>query len=444
MPTIGRGLYFCGIINTKRKAKNMELFPYPIQLFSCRQYDDVQMKKMDNNDVIFYDRLQFLAGAVSGETGIDGLKLDFRCGLRLQVPAGNWHVKITDRLSHKTYFADDLEQIVLVSQEKYFITWHIEITKDKQLIFIHDFDPMEQHVHFFVLSQAMGDTLAFLPAMQAFADRYHSQVSMTITPALQEYAAVAYPNLCNSQVVAPDVYAVFCMATSYEDLHCCPMDGRELPLLENAKMILGLHQEIKPNPWPNHGRIIREPYVCIGVQGSSTLKAWQYPGGWEVVTDYLKSLGYRVFCIDRERVQENYSFRMEMPANAEDLTGNHPLVERAELLAHADFFIGLGSGLSWLAWAVSCPVVMVAGFSAVWYEFPNPYRVMNPMACHACFNDLSVPYLKNPCYRYGKGHKRYLECQRTITPEMVIEVIDELRRNVLCRCVYDKYCNSEL
>ena len=413
----------------------MELFPYPILMFSCQQYDDDRRALMDKHDDIFYNQMHILAGSVAGDTGIEGLRLDFRWGLRLQIPAGDWHVCISDQLSKSVYYEGTVEQVTLVSQEKYFIPWHIEVSYRGQLLFVHDFDPQGQKVHFFVISQAMGDTLAFLPAMQAFADRYVAQASMTINSALEGYAGICYPELQTSQAVAPDVYAVFGMATSYEDLHCCPMDGRELPLLENAKMILGLHQELKPNPWPNHGRIIPEPYVCISVQGSSTLKGWQYPGGWEVVTDYLKSLGYRVFCIDRERVQENEGIRMEMPANAEDLTGNHPLVERAELLAHADFFIGLGSGLSWLAWAVNCPVVMIAGFSAIWYEFPNPYRVMNPMACHACFNDTTVPYLQNPCYRYGKGHERYMECQRTITPEMVMEVIDELRRNALCNCM---------
>ena len=35
--------------------------------------------------------------------------------------------------------------------------------------------------------------------------------------------------------------------------------------------------------------------------------------------------------------------------------------ERARWLKHADFFIGLSSGLAWLAWAVGAPVVMISG-----------------------------------------------------------------------------------
>ena len=38
-----------------------------------------------------------------------------------------------------------------------------------------------------------------------------------------------------------------------------------------------------------------------------------------------------------------------IPYGAEDFTGRRPLQERIDLLYHADFFIGLSSGLSWVA-----------------------------------------------------------------------------------------------
>jgi autotransporter strand-loop-strand O-heptosyltransferase len=50
-----------------------------------------------------------------------------------------------------------------------------------------------------------------------------------------------------------------------------------------------------------------------------------------------------------------------IPHGVEDETGDRPLQERARWLRHADFFIGLSSGLSWLAWAVGTPVVMISG-----------------------------------------------------------------------------------
>ena len=40
-------------------------------------------------------------------------------------------------------------------------------------------------------------------------------------------------------------------------------------------------------------------------------------------------------------------------------------------LSTCEFFIGLSSGLSWLAWACELPVVIVSGFSEKWTATPN-------------------------------------------------------------------------
>ena len=46
------------------------------------------------------------------------------------------------------------------------------------------------------------------------------------------------------------------------------------------------------------------------------------------------------------------------------------------------------SGLSWLAWAVGTPVVMISGFTHPTNEFATPYRVINYHACNSCWNDV--------------------------------------------------------
>ena len=56
-------------------------------------------------------------------------------------------------------------------------------------------------------------------------------------------------------------------------------------------------------------------------------------------------------------------------------------------LATCEFFIGLGSGLSWLAWSVGLPVVLISGFSEKNAEMlTGVYRVINESVCHGCFN----------------------------------------------------------
>ena len=91
-----------------------------------------------------------------------------------------------------------------------------------------------------------------------------------------------------------------------------------------------------------------------------------------------------------------------IPNGAEDQTGDKPLAERVRLLKHAEFFVGLSSGLSWLAWAAGTPVVMISGFTHPTNEFDTPYRVINYHACNSCWNDPRVRF----------DHKDFLWCPR--------------------------------
>ena len=99
-------------------------------------------------------------------------------------------------------------------------------------------------------------------------------------------------------------------------------------------------------------RPIAEPYVCIAVQSTTQGKYWNNPDGWREIVAFLKEAGYRVICIDQKPVHGTGLVWNHIPNGAEDETGDRPLQERARWLKHAEFFVGLSSGLSWLAWAV--------------------------------------------------------------------------------------------
>ena len=369
---------------------------------------------------------KILESVIYGETGIDGLRLDFNFGLRLDVPEGSFHVTISDD-NGQIFFDRDISGVRLISVEKYFIRWRVEIFLDGAKIFNHTLNLDGQKVFLnFDKRNGLGDILALLPSIGAFKQKFNCAVSISLPEHMREFAASIYPEITQVDANSFDNYATYFYKMYGGDFPFCKADFRRVPLNHMANYIVGLEAlPIKPPFKPTVPPVTDAPYVCISVQASTPLKGWLYPGGWKLIVDYLKSLGYRVFCIDKKNLQREGNYSVAMPNNAEDFTGDFSIMERANMLYHAEFFIGLSSGLSWLADFVNCPVVMICGFSQDWFEFYTPYRVANRLLCNGCFNDVRVSFIHNVC-PYHEGTARELECQKKIFPSQVIDAINRL------------------
>ena len=206
-----------------------------------------------------------------------------------------------------------------------------------------------------------------------------------------------------------------------------PCDFRLVGLHRTAGYILGVDPtEMPPRlALPDDSRPLAEPYVCIAVQSSTQSKYWNNPQGWREVVAFLKASGYRVVCIDQKPVHGSGFVWNHIPHGAEDETGDRPLLERVRWLRHADFFIGLSSGLAWLAWAAGTPVVMISGFTHPTNEFATPWRVINYHACNGCWNDVRHRFDHKDflwCPRHA-GTPRQFECTRLITAAQVIATL---------------------
>ena len=359
---------------------------------------------------------------IYGETGIEGLKIDFNFGLRLDVPAGDWHIRIGDYDSEQIFFDADISDVRLIS-----IRWFVEVYRDGELVFSHILDLKNQPVQIYSAARTLGDTLAYLPFFREVQKRYQCKVTFCLAADyIRDFAKQLYPDLKQSTQFSNEFYATYYPAMSVSGLPYLPVDARNEPLDRMAGITLGLNTiSPKAKYKPTKPRQIKQRYVCISVQTSQTKKSWLYPKGWDVVVDYLKNLGYRVLCIDKAAETSNFGMTVTKPEAAEDFTGNHSIIERADMLYYADFFIGLGSGLSWLANAVDCPVILIAGFTHDWCEFYTPYRVMNRLTCTGCMSDIRAAFWKDLC-PYHQGTSRELECQKKISPRQVINTIERL------------------
>jgi autotransporter strand-loop-strand O-heptosyltransferase len=269
-----------------------------------------------------------------------------------------------------------------------------------------------------------------------FKDKHRCKLTCAVSGKLAPLFRDAYPDIkfvAAEQIDASSYYATYTVVvffqhgSIYDFKERVPCDFRFVGLHRAAGYILGVDPTEAPPrlALPDETRPIPEPYVCVAVQSTMLAKYWNNPNGWFDVVAFLKQAGYRVFCIDQKRAHGSGLVWTQMPENAEDLTGDQPLAERARWLKHADFFVGLSSGLSWLAWASGTPVVMISGFTHPRNEFATPYRIINYHTCNSCWNDPLVSYNRHDfftCPRH-KDTPRQFECTRLITAEQVKAVI---------------------
>jgi autotransporter strand-loop-strand O-heptosyltransferase len=164
------------------------------------------------------------------------------------------------------------------------------------------------------------------------------------------------------------------------------------------------------------------------VQSTTQAKYWNNPTGWREIVKFLKDAGYRVVCIDQKATHGTGIVWNHLPHGVEDQTGDHSLSERARWLKHCEFFVGLSSGLSWLAWAMEIPVVMIAGFTHPNNEFTTPYRVINYHTCNSCWNDPHHRFDHKDflwCPRHANTPRQF-ECTRLITVDHVKQTISRI------------------
>jgi autotransporter strand-loop-strand O-heptosyltransferase len=381
------------------------------------------------------------------QSGPAGIRFDFNNGARVVLPArteGHWRVCLRDLDTGNILFQSENKGAYVSSSKRFYVrfrieVWNLDAAAAATLVLSHDYDARDREVLIQFPIGTLGDIMAWFPYAPRFADVHGCRVtcamSALIIPLLRDsYPAirfVTHEELIEQQL-AESAYATYCLGLFFDDkdfIHQ-PVDFRHVGLHRTAGYILGVDPaEAAPRlTLPDERRPIPEPYVCIAVQSSTESKNWTNPNGWGEVVTFLKKNGYRVICIDQKPVHGTGIVWNHIPHGCEDETGDRPLVERARWLRHAACFIGLSSGLSWLAWAAGCPVVLISGFTHPINEFTTPYRVINWHACNSCWNDMRIRFDHKDflwCPRHA-GTPRQFECSRLITSAQVIQTIQRI------------------
>ena len=371
------------------------------------------------------------------QDAVEGIKFDFNDGIRILFPHNGkeYHVTFTDIDTGIILFSQDtVPGAYVTSVKKFFIRFRLIIHDKggKEPIFTHDFDAKDREVMIQLPVGTIGDSIGWFSYVERFQIKHQCKLVCVMTPWIAEVVRKQYPNIT---FIAPEEtknykpYACYYMGLFFRgDVDHQPIDFRYIGLHRTAGYILGVDPADEPPRFDlSAPRKIKEKYVCIAVQSTSLAKMWNNPGGWRIVVDFLKQKGYRVLCIDKASFTGKAGTYTYMPPNAEDFTGDRPLQERIDLIKDADFFIGLSSGLSWLAWGCRVPIVMISGFTAPWNEFHTPYRIINYNVCNSCWNDFKDFDLSNywHCPRLENTDRQF-ECSAMISPDRVIDAVTQL------------------
>jgi len=350
----------------------------------------------------------------------------------------------TEQSFHVTFYNSDDNSIKYETDLKhnwwgscnftYYIPYevHIKDNKTNELVETYKFNLKNKKVLVEYESFSLGDQLAWMPIIEQFRKKHECDLYVKLP--LKNIFESKYPEIkfVNNNKYVSDVFATYKLGFYVDENGTnndrCKSDPRKQPLQKIASDYLGLpyEPELPLIDFKVKERPLKKRYVTIATQSTCQAKYWNNKGGWEKVVEYLKSKNFEVICIDKHKVFGNgKDYVNNMPSNALDYTGDKPLEDRMNQIYHSEFFIGLPSGLSWLAWAVKKPVVLISGFSYPYTEFETPYRVQNHSVCTGCWNDSLFD--KGDWKWCPKSDKREeFECTKQITPKMVIDVIDQL------------------
>jgi autotransporter strand-loop-strand O-heptosyltransferase len=342
----------------------------------------------------------------------------------------NYDVKFIDQkdgsVKHQSRITNNMWTSCFI---RYYVDWKILITNlidDSEIVFFMDLKG--KTVKISNESPSLGDTIAWMPVVDAFQKKHNCVVDFY----------TAKKDLLQNQYLNINFYDY--SANNNKDYYCeyklgCFLqkdrsydktDWQNLSLQEIACSILDVEKpQSRTKLKVNHSfRFLNHKYVCIATQSTSQSRYWNNKDGWKQLIDYLHSLGYKVVCVDKERYFGVQNSMNSCPENIDYFVGSLSFNDVINIINKADFFIGLSSGLSWISWALNKKIVLISGSVSENFEFYTPYRVINKNVCNGCFD--SLKYSFNPSdWKWCPANKDY-ECTKQITFDMIKEVVDDL------------------
>jgi autotransporter strand-loop-strand O-heptosyltransferase len=332
--------------------------------------------------------------------------------------------KKTGQIVHKSNIKKDHWVKASIS---YFVDWSIFVDDGLNS---YEFKPdyAGKRVYIALDSKALGDTLAWFPYAEEFRIKHNCKVICSTF--WNHFFESEYPEIefVKPGEVVNNIYAMYTLGWfynsdgSFNNLKV-PGDFRDQSLQKTASDILGLEfEEIRPKiKKPVAG--LKEKKVTIAMHSTAQCKYWNNKTGWQELVDNLLLNGYEVVMVSKE---EDGYMGNKYPKGVTLLMDTSLESVMFEMLT-SQMFIGISSGLSWLAWSLGVKTCLISGITTPESDFTPTVRVSpKESVCRFCFNKEKLDAGDwNWCPKY-KGTDRQFECTKTITAQDVIAEISSL------------------
>ena len=334
----------------------------------------------------------------------------------------SYKVEFINRDTNEIIFSDTItNNMWTVCNKKYYIPWIIKVNGKV----VSTLKLKNQRVLISLNSKSIGDTIGWTPYAIEFAKKHKCKVILSTFhndwfKGVEAYKDIEWLEPGNSTgCIAHYTIGWFKNDKNSwdQDTHH-PRRCNTIPMQATASDILGLkYKEINYGiDFPKLDRPIKEKYITIGPNATAGCKEWDYQS-WVTLSELLIKSGYKVICLS----QKPY------PINGVINIVGEPLNIVANYLHHSDHFIGLGSGLSWLNWAIGKYTYMINGFSEKGHEFQsNVTRIMNDNVCFPCWTNRNFTFDAGDwdwCPIHKGTDKQHI-CQKSITPLQVFTSLD--------------------
>ena len=387
-------------------------------------YESTQKRDMRDSALGLYDKVRKV-------TFENSISINFIDGARVEIQGKNvddYQIDFVDKKTSDVVYSCSLQNNTWAkTNRQWFTDWLIRIRNSSGNQINFNFEPSGKRVFIVFESSSLGDTIAWVPYVEEFRKKH--QCKIIVSTFHNNLFESQYPDI---EFVKPgssinNIYALYRLGVFYNEngidrnRHKTPFT--KLSLQEIACDILGLdYQEIRPRIKQIKPMSSDKPYICIANHSTAQPKYWNNPTGWQELVDYVKSLGYDVYLLSRE---EDGYMGNKNPKGVIKVDGKS-LEEIGSIILGSQGFIGLGSGLSWLSWALQVPTILISGFSEPYQEMKDVHRIINEDVCHGCFaRHLFDKGDWNWCPDH-KGTDRQFECTKSITFQMVKPKIDKM------------------